>query len=254
MSNLFSSSVGGVVSADIAVPEHERVLRFYARVLTTGDAPFWRDDLMNAQGTPVIGLGQRTPEMEALPLQWMPHVQVADVAASAATAVRRGGRELMHGKDEQGQSQWAVLVDPDGAAFGVIPVVPAEALPSVAADARVGHIAGLDLTVADAAAARDFYREVVGWTAADDEGSEIDVAMLAEDGRAVATIRHARDADRHVPAVWLLHLPVGDLDESLRRVAEEGGRVVHETTGSDGRRTHATVEDPVGVMVTLTAG
>lgn len=94
-----------MLSADIAVPEHERELSFYARILTTGRAPLWRDDLMNNQGTPVIGLGARAPEYETLPLQWMPHIQVADVGASAARALKLGGRELMHGKDKDGRSQ-----------------------------------------------------------------------------------------------------------------------------------------------------
>ncbi len=76
--------VGGVLSADIAVPDHERELAFYSEILTTGDAPLWRDDLMNNLGTPVIGLGARTPEYDNLPLQWMPHFQVADVTTSAA--------------------------------------------------------------------------------------------------------------------------------------------------------------------------
>ena len=128
MRNPFFAEVGGVLSADIAVPDHERELGFYASVLTTGKSPLWRDDLMNNQGTPVIGLGARIPEYEALPLQWMPHFQVADVADSAARALKLGGKELMHGKDDDGQSQWAVLVDQAGAAFGVIPVVADESL------------------------------------------------------------------------------------------------------------------------------
>ncbi len=37
MNDSFAPCVGGVVSADIAVPEHERELRFYSRVLGTGD-------------------------------------------------------------------------------------------------------------------------------------------------------------------------------------------------------------------------
>ena len=115
MRNPFVHDVGGVLSADIAVPDHERELAFYSKILTTGDAPLWRDDLMNNLGTPIIGLGVRTPEYSILPLQWMPHFQVADVAASAQSAIDMGGKELMHGKDDKGQSQWAVLVDQVGA-------------------------------------------------------------------------------------------------------------------------------------------
>ncbi len=72
MSDFFVSRVGGILSADIAFPEHERELRFYSRVLTTGENPLWREDLTNNQGTPVIGLGATSPEYDDLPLQWMP--------------------------------------------------------------------------------------------------------------------------------------------------------------------------------------
>ncbi len=171
MGNPFMPRVGGVLSADIAVPEHEREVHFYSRVLSTGENPYWQKDLMNNLGMPVIGLGARTPAYADLPLQWMPHIQVADVAASAARAVDLGGKELMHGKDGDGKSQWAVLLDPNGAAFGIIPVVDASAIPSTEADVsadgktRVGSIAWLDLTIANAAAIRDFYVQVVGWSA-----------------------------------------------------------------------------------------
>ena len=129
MSDPLVPGVGGILSADIAVPEHEREVRFYSRVLSTGENPLWREDLMNNLGMPIIGLGARSAEYAHLPLQWMPHIQVADVAASAGRALDLGGSELMHAKDDDGKSQWAVLLDPNKAAFGIIPVVSAEADP-----------------------------------------------------------------------------------------------------------------------------
>ena len=117
MRNPFVHAVGGVLSADIAVPEHERELDFYSTILTTGETPLWRDDLMNNFGTPIIGLGVRTPEYSTLPLQWMPHFQVADVAASAASAIDMGGKELMHEKDDKGQSQWGGSFRPGWCSF-----------------------------------------------------------------------------------------------------------------------------------------
>jgi hypothetical protein len=44
MSDPLAPRVGGILSADIAVPEHERVKRFYSRVLSTGENPLWRED------------------------------------------------------------------------------------------------------------------------------------------------------------------------------------------------------------------
>jgi predicted enzyme related to lactoylglutathione lyase len=137
MSNPYVPRIGGVLSADIAVPEHERELRFYSSVLTTGENPLWRDDLMNNLGMPIIGLGARTEEYADLPLVWMPHIQVADVAASVERALALNGSEIMHGKDDDGNSLWAALFDPNGAAFGIMPVVPEEALPQPEGDASL---------------------------------------------------------------------------------------------------------------------
>ena len=264
MINPLVPRVGGVLSADIAVPEHEREMRFYSRVLGTGENPLWREDLMNNLGIPIIGLGARTPEHARLPLQWMPHIQVADVAASAGRAVELGGSELMHGKDDDGASQWAVLLDPNGAAFGIVPVVPADAIPpmdvgSPDVGGRVGHIAWLDLTVQDASATRDFYREVVGWRAQDAEitdaaGRYADYNMLGDDGKPAAGVCHARGVNQGLPPVWMIYLPVGDLAESLRRVREEGGEVINVSRGSDGEDAIAVVKDPVGASLALARG
>ncbi|MFG0328992.1 MAG: VOC family protein [Phycisphaerales bacterium] len=245
----FFHGVGGVLSADIAVPDHERELDFYTQVLTTGSAPLWREDLMNNQGMPVIGLGARTPEYEALPLQWMPHFQVSEVAASAARAIELGGGELLHAKDDDGNSQWAVLMDPAGAAFGLIPVVTDES--NGTGDlARVGCISWLSLIAPDTASMSEFYEQVVGWSAVsvDAEGR---FEMRRADGAAVAEIRPgADDHEESFASVWILSLPVDDFDESVRQVREAGGEVVKKATGID----HAVIRDPVGVYIALQAG
>lgn len=249
-----------MLSADIAVPEHEREVGFYASVLGTGAEPLWRPDLMNNLGMPIIGLGERTEEHADLPLQWMPHIQVADVAASVQQAIGLGGKELMHGKKD-GQSLWAVLQDLNGATFGIIPVVPSDGSSGEgdSTTAPMGRIAWLDLTVSDTAATRDFYRQVVGWTDDDvemgDSGeSYSDHNMLAGDGRPAAGICHARGVNRDLPPVWLIYLPVGDLAESLRRVDEGGGEVLTSLVGDEGLTTYAVVRDPVGAAFGLVPG
>ncbi len=257
-SNPFVPRVGGTLSADIAVPEHEREVHFYTRVLCTGEKPLWREDLMNNQGMPIIGLGARSPEYADLPLQWMPHIQVADVAASVERALELNGSEIVHRKDGDGKSQWAAMLDPNGAAFGIIPVVPKEAIPPNENDGSepVGCISWLDLTVPDASTTRDFYRQVIGWSAQEVEmmdGSEgyADFLMLSDDNNPAAGICHARGANTDLPPIWMLYLPVGDLAESLRRVEEEGGKIIKETKGSNGESAYAAIQDPVGICLVL---
>ncbi|MGD2109962.1 MAG: VOC family protein [Phycisphaerae bacterium] len=253
------------MSADIAVPQHERVVRFYARVLTTGEDPLWREDLMNNRGMPIIGVGARSAEYADLPLQWMPHIQVADVARSVERALELGASEVLHGRGDDGTSHWAVLLDPNGAAFGLIPVVSEDEAPSREGDASrdvaasIGCISWLDLTVANASATRDFYQQVVGWSVQDvamEDTTEryADYSMLGDDGTPAAGLCHARGVNVGLPPIWMLHLPVGDLAESLRRVQEGGGKIVKKTTGGDGEDANAVVQDPVGACLALVPG
>ena len=261
----FVPRVGGILSADIAVPQHERVVRFYARVLSTGESPLWREDLMNNRGMPIIGLGARSAEYADLPLQWMPHIQVADVARSVERALELGGSEALHARGDDGKSQWAVLLDPNGAAFGLIPVVSKDEVPSregaasCDAAASIGCISWLDLTVANSSATRDFYQKVVGWSVQDVEmqdtsGRYADYRMLGDDGNPAAGVCHARGVNIGLPPIWMLYLPVGDLAESLRRVREGGGTIIKATHGTDGEYAHAVVQDPVGACLALLPG
>ncbi|WP_421774628.1 VOC family protein [Gracilimonas sp.] len=248
MRNPFLHGVGGVLSADIAVPEHERELRFYSKVLTTGSTPLWQDDLTNNQGTPVIGLGERSPEYEALPLQWMPHFQVSNVAESVDLTLELGGQELMHAKGDGGQSQWAVLLDPAGAAFGIIPAVEDQS-GSAHHDERIGCISWPSLVVSDVASICEFYEKVIGWSAAP-TNTESGFEMLRPDGVAAAEICAKNKDNESIPSVWILSLPVDDFDESLRQVREGGGEIIKEMTGAD---KHTVIKDPVGVYIALQA-
>lgn len=242
----FYFGVGGVVSADIAVPQYDKELDFYSKILTTGTSPLWKDDLTNNQGTPIIGLGVRTPEYESIPLQWMPHFQVADVAASVNRAIELGATELFHGKDDNGKSQWAVLVDPVGAAFGLIPVVEEQSI-DAAELSSTGHIAWLSLIVKDAQTLSKFYEEVIGLRALSTGTGSWE--MLRPDGTAAAEVATQTDETNEIQAAWLIRLPVDDLSESLRQIQNLGGSVLMEASMAQ----YVVIQDPIGVCIALQA-
>jgi hypothetical protein len=84
--------------------------------------------------------------------------------------------------------------------------------------------------------------------------SYADFAMLDDDGDPAAAIRHARGVHAGLPPVWLLHLPVGDLAESLRRVEDGGGKVLKQIAADEVQAAYAAIEDPIGARVALVAG
>ena len=74
--------------------------------------------------------------------------------------------------------------------------------------------------------------------------------MQIDDRTAAAEICQFRGEQFGIPSVWLIHLPVDDLLESLRRVGEGGGEVVREFA----EQRYAVVRDPVGVYLALQSG
>ena len=111
------------------------------------------------------------------------------------------------------------------------------------------------MTVPDALSSRNFYQHVVGWNAKsieieDSEGHVAKFEMQIDNETAAAEIRQFRSEQNGIPSVWLIHLPVDDLLESLRRVGEGGGEVIKEFAEAK----YAIVRDPVGVYLALQTG
>jgi hypothetical protein len=116
----------------------------------------------------------------------------------------------------------------------------------------VGSIGWCDLTVGDAGAVRDFYRDVVGWTSTDvDMGGYADYVMSQPfNGTATTGVCWARGANAGLPPVWLVYFVVASLETSLAQVRERGGEVLRKPTPSGGGR-FAVVRDPAGAVCAL---
>lgn len=110
----FLPGVGSVMSADVAVPDHEHEVRFYARILPTGETPLWRGDLMNNLGLPVIRLGAESPEYAWLDLT------VADLAESLCRVEEEGGSVVKVTRGSEGDVTYAVVRDPIGLHFALV--------------------------------------------------------------------------------------------------------------------------------------
>lgn len=117
----------------------------------------------------------------------------------------------------------------------------------------VGSISWFDLTVENADEVRAFYRQVVGWTeTALDMGGYSDHCMNQPDnGKTVAGICHARGSNQGLPAQWLMYITVADLDESLKQVEANGGKVVRGIREYAGQGRYAVIQDPAGAVAAL---
>jgi predicted enzyme related to lactoylglutathione lyase len=114
-----------------------------------------------------------------------------------------------------------------------------------------GQIGWIDLTVPDAQALCAFYQHVTGWTPSPVAmGGYSDYCMTPEGGEAVAGICHARGENAAMPPVWTIYITVRDLEESVRRVTERGGKVRVPARNMEAGR-YCVIEDPAGAVAAL---
>lgn len=118
---------------------------------------------------------------------------------------------------------------------------------------EVGSIAWTDLTVADAERVRDFYSAVVGWKPAPVEmGGYSDFNMTTPGtGTSTAGVCHARGVNAGLPAQWLIYIVVEDLERSVARCEELGGRVLVASKGFGGQGRYCVIQDPAGAVAAL---
>jgi predicted enzyme related to lactoylglutathione lyase len=116
-----------------------------------------------------------------------------------------------------------------------------------------GQIGWVDLTVPDAAAVRDFYQAVTGWTTSPvDMGGYQDFCMHPPgEPQAVAGICHARGNNAAVPPVWLMYITVDDIDGSIRRCHELGGKLLRPPVGAGPTARFCVIQDPAGAICAL---
>jgi uncharacterized protein len=117
----------------------------------------------------------------------------------------------------------------------------------------VGQIGWVDLTVPNAEAVRAFYEHVTGWTASPVAmGDHNDYCMApAGSDKPVAGVCHALGENAALPPAWLIYITVADLDESIRRCAESGGRVRVAERKIPGMGRFCVIEDPAGAVAAL---
>jgi uncharacterized protein len=116
-----------------------------------------------------------------------------------------------------------------------------------------GHIGWIDLTVPDAVAVRDFYKDVAGWTPSGlDMGGYEDFNMTPPGSdNPVAGVCHARGSNSDMPPVWMIYIMVADIEESVRRCEQRGGKVRRAIVNMGGTGRFCVIQDPAGAIAGL---
>lgn len=184
------------------------------------------------------------------PPNWLIYYAADDCDQSVAQAVAAGAMIIVPPSNVAGTGRFAVLRDPQGAAFGLLQpdmTGMSEADKARAASgkgafdpAQAGHVQWNELMSADPSAGFDFYAGLFGW-------SKGETMPMGEMG----TYQLVRHQDRDIGAM----MPLGDAPFSTWLpyfgVAESIGKVVARITAAGGHLQHGPSEVPGAMWIAV---
>lgn len=133
-------------------------------------------------------------------------------------------------------------------------VTAEEALPSITTEAtnqmRPGKLVWADLLTTDVARAAQFYQDVFGWQIVSNAKGDYATARL-NDVPVAAIAAYEGVVPENSEALWLVSIAVMDLDESLNRVTEHGGKILEPAVDLPERGRLALISDPQGARLML---
>ena len=199
--------------------------------------------VLAAGGVPVGGIMPIPPQAAGAPPAWRDYVAVDDVDAAAAKARELGGNVHVGPEDIPGIGRFAVVADPQGAAFILFKGMTA--MPDAMPPPGPGHAGWHELRTSDQEAGLAFYVALLGWTkgAAHDMGPMGTYQMFAApSGPEVGGVMTMPGAPPH----WLQYFNVDAIEPAIARVQDAGGCAAQRADGSTGRPVRGAVPRSAG--------
>jgi predicted enzyme related to lactoylglutathione lyase len=201
--------------------------KFYSKLVGWKTMPWPLDPaytVCHADGGPVAGIMALPAEVPAeMPSHWLPYIGTRDVDGTADAAVKAGGSVLKSPSDMQGAGRYAVLQDPQGAAFCIIN--PENARPEGAGPPPLGTFSWQELATTDNEAAFAFYSALFGWEAMQrmDMGPTGIYLIFGQNGVQKGGM-YIKSADMPAPPNWLPYASVPNADKAHALATSSGGK------------------------------
>jgi predicted enzyme related to lactoylglutathione lyase len=179
--------------------------------------------------------------------QWLPYIGAADVEATVAAAERLGGTVKRAAHDIPTIGRFAILADPQGAAFAVFKPASEGAAPP--ATPPRGSFAWMELATSNYEAAFDFYSKLFGWQALHrmDMGPQGVYLIFGADGVQRGGI-YKLNQERSSRPYWLPYAEVASADAAATAATAAGGKVVVGPLEVPGGGRIVQVTDPSGAL------
>jgi predicted enzyme related to lactoylglutathione lyase len=236
--------LGRFVWHELMTTDTTSAARFYAKVVGWTTQPSPQDPsyiVFVAKGRPTGGLMALPAEAKAMgaPLSWLTYIATPDVDETVQRALQMGGKILKAAADIPTVGRFAVLQDPQGAAFAAF--TPAQGpmdAPRGAHKPTAGDFSWNELSTTDWAAVWPFYQSLFGWekTGSTDMGPEMGTyQMFGWKGRTVGGM-YNKPKSIPGPPHWLPYAMVVDSKKAVAVVTRLGGHVINgpmEVPGGD---------------------
>lgn len=178
------------------------------------------DDRMTA------GLMEIPEDVAAMPPTWTIYFEARDADATCARAIREGGRVHRPTAEIPGTGRFAILGDPQGAAFGILEPAPMdEDRPGAFDMERDGHAQWNELMSSDPEAALDFYVSLFDWEAgqAMDMGDDGVYQIVSHKGGDIVGMMGLMGAPA---SFWMPYFGHGAIARAAAHVTELGGQII----------------------------
>jgi len=159
---------------------------------------------------------------------WLTYIGTPSVDSSLEGVQRLGGKVLKAASDIPNVGRYALVSDPQGAAFALFTPAPGSADGAGTGGAAPGAYSWHELTTTDVDAAVSFYTELFGWEKGPghEMGGEVGVyQLITQGGQQIGGIYKAPNAS--MPPNWLTYVNVADIDKAANAVKGGGGRIMN---------------------------
>lgn len=205
--------------AELQTPDVNRAAEFYGSVFGWNAAPITNDfHVFRMNGDDIIGMRRARAH------RLIGHVAVDSVDRVMARALELGARLDTPPLDTPGVARTAVLVDPDGAVFGVWET---RGHGGAHVQDRIGSMWWIELLARDIVDARHFYTRLFGWDFSETPKYEISERPYTVFKAGTAGVGGALQyhPDWGVGQRWSVFFAVADWKGTIARVAAGGGRL-----------------------------
>jgi predicted enzyme related to lactoylglutathione lyase len=221
--------LGRFVWHELLTTDTDAAAAFYKKVVGWKTAPWPHGTgytLFVAGEGAVAGLMTLPEEAKKMgaPPNWLSYIGVESVDVAAARVEKLGGRILKPAEDIPRTGRYGVVMDPQGAVFGLYsPPQP----PAGASRPKLGEFSWHELANSDQSAALTFYQELFGWEKT--SSMEMGPEMGSYDMFGLKGVPMGGMFKRppNVPTHWLPYAMVPDSKKAAKTVGSLGAKIIN---------------------------